>query len=115
MNGTIDVLNRLVAAWIERQAGVGPFRVRQMVLEPDGARLLGRWDHAQAAGELALRIRIEPAREGRQRLHLGVERLPERLPAALEPFRRLLATATLTLELNLEPEGEPAPGRAATL
>ena len=50
-----------------------------------------------------LRLVAGKAEAGRQALHLQVEQWPETLPAGLEPFRKVLEKARLTLELDFNP------------
>ncbi|MDH4247913.1 MAG: hypothetical protein OEW39_08855 [Deltaproteobacteria bacterium] len=95
------------------QRGLGAVVVRSLTLEPEGARLVARVDHSLCRGEVVLRLRIEPPRQGRQTLRVVLERGPEGVAEVLEPFRGIFASAQMNLEIEtLSPPGEPTPVRA---
>jgi hypothetical protein len=78
-------------------------QVRSVVLDDTGARIVLSLQGPAGAGELVLRLQAEPPQGERQTLGLAVEQPPERWPAALEPFRRVLERARLRLELDFPP------------
>ena len=100
MSTLLTALNHLLGTALAGQGGQGAFVVRSLALEADGARLIARVDHPLCQGEVVLRLKIEPPQGGRQALRLELERAPEGLASALEPFRALLASARLSLEID---------------
>lgn len=102
MGDLLTMLNHLLATWLAEQGGGGAIHVREIRLDGRGALVLARLDHKDFNGEAVLRLIVEPAQGQRQTIRIGVEQWPERLPAALEPFRKLLESARLAIELDLQ-------------
>jgi len=103
MSEVLEFFNHLLGVWLQARGHLPGVTLHRLTLEPEGARLAGRLEHPLARGDFALRLQVAAPREGRQRLHLSVEQWPEHLPEGLEPFRRLLETARLHLELDAPP------------
>ncbi len=103
MGGLLEMLNHLAATWLAGQQSGGAWRFTEISLDAEGGLLRGEVRQGGFAGEVALRIVAEPPIEGRQTLHLKVERWPDAMPAGLEPFRGVLVKARLSLELDFEP------------
>ena len=107
MNDLLAVLNHILAAWagglIERDISWGGLTLNDLMLEEDGFRAWGRIERGGATGEIVLRGRIEPGSGGRQRIHLRLERWPEKLPPAMESFRSILESMRITVEVDFDP------------
>ncbi|MCZ6554276.1 MAG: hypothetical protein O7A67_10810 [SAR324 cluster bacterium] len=103
MNDLLSVLNHLIAAWLAEGGGAGPhLQLREVKLEPGGFRVLARLDHPAAGGELLLRGEIESGAGAEHKIHLRIERCPERLHPALERFRKVLETARGTIQITVD-------------
>lgn len=101
MSDLVTMLNHLAAAWLAEQTpGVGGLELRQIELDGQGGRLALRVDWEGFRGELLLRLHVEPAQGTRHTLRFEIERWPERMPAGLEPLRRVIETARIRVELD---------------
>ncbi len=100
MNPLLTLLNHLLAAALQERRGQGAVQLRSMTLDEDGARLVLWLEHAQAGGEAIVRLRADPPAGDTQKVTLRCERLPDRLSAALEPFRELAQQSRVTIELD---------------
>ncbi len=107
MAGLLDMLNHLLGAWVAAQPGGGAWQIREVKLDEQGGVMVARVDRGAAQGEIVLRLRADPPQGGAQTLHVTVERMPEQLPGALEPFRHMLETARVSVELQLDPSKTP--------
>lgn len=101
MGGLLAMLNHLAATWLAGHAGAGAgWRFTDITLDAQGALLRAEISQGGFAGEVQLRLVAGEGAAGRQSLQMKVERWPETIPPALEPFRKMLETARLTLELD---------------
>ncbi len=100
MNDLLTFFNHLAATALEQGAGGGAAQVRSLVLDPEGMRLVLWLEHPLARGEAVLRLHTQPAEGGRQTLRVTVERAPDALGDLLEPFRRVLETARISIDLD---------------
>jgi hypothetical protein len=106
MHPLIEMANHLIATALAGAGEGGALRVRSCALDEGGLRLSAWVDHPSAAGEVRIVLRVDPPQGDRglqQTVRLVVEQWPDRLPAALEPLRRVLQKATLKLELDFRP------------
>ncbi|MEE8436687.1 MAG: hypothetical protein V3S64_18005 [bacterium] len=107
MSDLFTLLNHLteaaLAQWKLQRKGQGAVQVRGLILDPEGARLVLWLEHPQARGEAVFRIQAEAADGEKQTLRLTLLHGPAELGPLLEPFRKLLEKAKISIELDFSP------------
>jgi hypothetical protein len=106
MHPLIEMANHVIAAALAAAGQGGALRVRSCALDESGARISAWLDHPAAAGEVRLALRIDPPQGTaglQQAVCLTVEQWPDHLAPALEPLRRVLQKAKLTVDLDFSP------------
>ncbi len=104
MKDLLSMFNNLLSAWLAEHGGSGNLQVLEIKLDSQGGLVLGRLEYKDWRGDVVLRFHTEAPQGTRQIVRLTVERWPEKMPAAIEPFRRVLETARLQLELDFSPK-----------
>lgn len=103
MGGLLAMLNHLAATWLAGQEAGAAWRFTEIALDAQGGIVRAEVATAGFAGQVVLRLMAGPPQDGRQSVYLAVEQWPATMPPALEPFRRVLEKARLTLELDFTP------------
>jgi len=109
MNPLLELINRLLGEALVEAGGEalgkagGALRVRAVVLDEAGARIVAELGPALGTGELVLRLQADPPAGERQVLRLHIEQGPAHWTPALEPLRRVLERARLALHLDFGP------------
>jgi len=105
MDSLLTMINHLIGLALAERPGSGALQLRTLTLDGEGGHVVGRLEHPLARGEVVLRFRVESAQGGnRQSIRFHVVSAPEDLGDGVEPFRRLIETARLTLELDFSEE-----------
>ena len=103
MSDLFTLLNHLTEAALAQWKGQGSVQVRCLILDPEGARLVLWLEHPQARGEAVFRIQAEAADGEKQTLRLTLIHGPAELGPLLEPFRKLMEKARISIELDFSP------------
>lgn len=110
MDSLLTMINHLIARALMQGTGAGAFQLRAVTLDADGGHVVGHFEHAQVRGEVVLRFRVEASTDGlRQSIRLRCLSVPDELGPAFAPFRRLLETARITLDLDFGEEAREVP------
>lgn len=103
MSDLFTLLNHLTEAALAQGKGQGTVQVRSLILDSEGARLVLWLEHPQARGEAVFRIQAEAADGEKQTLRLTLIQAPPEFGPLLEPFRKLLEKARVSIELDFSP------------
>ena len=103
MSDLFTLLNHLTEAALAQWKGAGTVQVRGLILDPEGARLVLWLDHPQARGEAVIRIQAGAIDGEKQTLRLTLLHGPAELGPLLEPFRKVLEKAKISIELDFSP------------